>query len=214
VSPIPDTAARGDTLESFLDRLGARVPTPGRGSAAALSAALGASLLAMVANYTIGRRFAEVECAMQNYVAELTELRSRALRAMKEDEEAFKAVGGAYGMPQDSDAQRDERADAIQRALIGATEPPMAIASICARLSDIATVLSEKGNRKVLSDVGIAASCAGAALDGALLNVAINAAQISDESTRLGVLDSTHQMHLDRVALHSLVENVRAKVTD
>ena len=41
-------------LRDYLNDLAARRPAPGGGSAAALSAAIGASLMSMVANYTAG----------------------------------------------------------------------------------------------------------------------------------------------------------------
>ena len=49
-------------LDTFLDDLSSPAPVPGGGSAAALSAAMGAALLAMVCNLTIGRkRYADVQ---------------------------------------------------------------------------------------------------------------------------------------------------------
>ena len=91
------------TIDTFLEELATRQPTPGGGAAAGLASALGAALLAMVANYTTGKRYAEVENEMRSFVAELAELRTRSLQAMQDDEVAFAEVGAAYAMPRETD---------------------------------------------------------------------------------------------------------------
>ena len=190
-----------ESIESFLHDLAARQPTPGGGSAAGLSAAMAASLLAMVANYTTGSRYAEHEEQMRGFVDELAVLGDEALAAMAADEVAFGAVGTAYAMARQSDEDKAARSSAIQAALIGAAEPPRAVARMCSRLAEIAAVLAEKGNRNVLSDVGVGAACARAALDGALLNVAINASQILDEAIRAELVAAMAETDRCRAAL-------------
>jgi methenyltetrahydrofolate cyclohydrolase len=212
MSRTPDPSRSDTTIEAFLDQLSSRAPTPGGGSAAGLSAALGAALLAMVANYTTGGRFVEIESEMRGYVEELAVLRARSLLGVRADEEAFGAVGAAYGLPRQTDEQRSERSAAIQAALKGAVEPPREIAAICTRLSEIASVLAGKGNRNVLSDVGVGAACARAALEGAFLNVAINASQIVDVSIRTELADTMERMDRDLAALRAVVEDVRVQV--
>ena len=49
-------------VEAFLDQLASSQPTPGGGSAAAVMGAMGAALVSMVANLTVGKKkYAEVE---------------------------------------------------------------------------------------------------------------------------------------------------------
>jgi len=199
-------------IESWLEDLAARQPTPGGGSAAGLSAAVAASLLAMVANYTTGTRYADQEEQMRTLVDELAALRHDALAAMAADEVAFGAVGTAYGMARQTDEDKAARSIAIQTALIGAAEPPRAVARSCTRLAEIAAVLAEKGNRNVLSDVGVGAACARAALDGALLNVAINASQILDEAIRSELGAAMAEMDRCGAALQAVFDAVRAEL--
>lgn len=208
-----DPSRGGDRLSEFLDQLAARTPTPGGGSAAGLSAAMGAALLAMVAGYTTGSRFAGVEAEMRGCVEELGELRRRSLRSMEADEEAFAAVSAAYGLPRRDEAERRRRSAAIQAALVGAAGPPKEVAAVCARLAEIAVLLAERGNRNVLSDVGAGASCAAAALDGARLNVAVNAAQIRDPGERAALAGELAAMDRDRTVLQAVTERVRAVVS-
>ena len=206
--------ADSPTIDAFLGELAARQPTPGGGAAAGLASALGAALLAMVANYTTGKRYVEVENEMRSFVAELEDLRSRSLQVMREDEVAFAAVGAAYALPRDTDQKKRARDEAIQQALLGAVVPPRAIASIVERLAEIAASIAEKGNRNVLSDVGVGAACAGAALDGAILNVAINAAQIDDQRVVTELAAALADMDALKGALGALVDDVRRKVSD
>jgi formiminotetrahydrofolate cyclodeaminase len=174
----------GDSTGSWLEQLAAKTPTPGGGAAAGLGAATAAALLAMVANYTSGERYKDRAARMAEMVEELAALRLTALEAMDDDEVAFGAVGAAYAMPRANDEERAARGEAIQVALIGATEPPLAVGRACERLVTFAQELAEQGNPNVISDVGVGAAFARAAVDSALLNVAINASLISDEAQR------------------------------
>jgi formiminotetrahydrofolate cyclodeaminase len=53
---------KNSSLKRYLDDLAAKLPAPGGGSAAALTASLGASLISMVVNFTLGKpRYAQYE---------------------------------------------------------------------------------------------------------------------------------------------------------
>jgi formiminotetrahydrofolate cyclodeaminase len=200
------------STEAWLEELAAKTPTPGGGAAAGLGAALGAALLSMVANYTTGERYADREQEMLAIVAELAGLRTAALQAMDDDERAFGAVAAAYALPRSSDEEKAARGAAIQLALHAATEPPAAVGGICVRLAELALVLAEKGNRNVVSDVGVGASFARAAVDSALLNVAINARQITDEGQRDELRTAMGQLRERSTTLGSVFELVLAKL--
>jgi formiminotetrahydrofolate cyclodeaminase len=83
-------------------------------------------------------------------------------------------------MPRSTDAEKSERAMAIQIALVEAAQPPAGVARVARRLVDIAGELVESGNRNVVSDVGVASAAAHAALQAAILNIEINLRQITD----------------------------------
>jgi formiminotetrahydrofolate cyclodeaminase len=68
---------------------------------------------------------------------------------MHDDEEAFGALGAAYGMPRETDEEKTVRSGAIQSALVGAVAPPRAIAAICDRLAGIAAELAEDSNQNL-----------------------------------------------------------------
>ena len=168
------------SVETWLQELADRTPTPGGGGAAALTAAISAALIGMVTAYTTGEKWQDRQARMTELNAEAAELRSAALALVGEDEAAFAAVGAAYRMPRSTDAEKAERATAIQVALVEAAQPPAGVARVARRLVDIAGELVESGNRNVVSDVGVASAAAHAALQAAVLNIEINLRQIAD----------------------------------
>lgn len=167
-------------MSDWLDRLADRTPTPGGGAVAALCAASAAALLEMVANYTTGGRWADREEAMRAVAREVADLRARAAQLAQDDEEAFGAVGAAYGLPRSTPEEKAARRAAIQEATRGAAEPPVQVGRVATRLVAIADEMVEPANPNVLSDVGVAAATARAALSGSITNIAVNAALLGD----------------------------------
>lgn len=174
---------RDESLCALLEQLSAATPTPGGGSAAALVGSVAASLVAMVAGLTIGKRaYQPVEQEMRTVLAEATKLRDELVELSDRDSEAFNAVMAAYRLPKETEADRAARENAIQAALRGATEVPYQTALRCFRVVELAEIVVTRGNKSALSDGGAAAALAEGALQAALLNVAINLSAISDES--------------------------------
>jgi len=175
-------------LDDWLERLGSAAPTPGGGAAAALAAATGAALVEMVVNLTVGKRaYAEHESHVQPIGEQARALRRRALDLIDADAAAFDRVMAAYGLPRDSDEQKAARTAAIQSATADAARPPLEIAEVAARIIELAAALPGRSNRNVLSDVGVAASLAGSALESAAINVEVNLGALKDEGVRDGL---------------------------
>jgi formiminotetrahydrofolate cyclodeaminase len=169
-------------IESFLDDLASSKATPGGGSAAAIIGAMGAALVAMVCNLTIGKKkYAEVEDEMKALLARAEALRHRLTGMIEDDVKAFDAVMGAYGMPKETDAEKEARGKAIQAGLKLATDVPLRCCHAAREVIDIAAATSAKGNLGVISDAGVAVLAAYAALRSAALNVYTNAKLISDK---------------------------------
>ncbi len=167
-------------MSDWLDRLADRTPTPGGGAVAALCAASAAALLEMVANYTTGGRWADREEAMRAVAREVSDLRARAAQLAQDDEEAFGAVGAAYGLPRSTPEEKAARRAAIQEATRGAAEPPVQVGRVATRLVAIADGMVEPANPNVVSDVGVAAAAARAALSGSVTNIVVNAALLDE----------------------------------
>lgn len=183
------------TLQAFLDELAGSAPTPGGGGAAAVAGAMGAALVSMVCNLTVGKeKFAAVEPRIKEILAKSEELRARLTRAMTEDVEAFDAVMDAYRMPKSTDEEKAARSAAIQEASKTAALVPLATARACAEVIELCRPVAEMGNPNVLSDAGVAALCAQAGLKGAALNVLINLGGIKDDD-----FVTNHLAELDQI---------------
>jgi formiminotetrahydrofolate cyclodeaminase len=179
---------RSQTIGDFLDTLASGSATPGGGAGAAIAGAMGAALLSMVANLTVGRKkFAGVEDEMKKILARTEEIRVEMTSLAQLDAHVFERVMGAYKMPKETDAQSSAREAAIQNTLMDATQVPLKVASWAAELFDYAPVLAEKGNQNAVSDVGAGLLLADAAMHAALLNVDINLALIRDGAFTEGI---------------------------
>lgn len=144
---------------------------------------MGAALVAMVCNLTIGKKkYAEVEDEMRAVLAKSEELRHRLTGMIEDDVKAFDMVMGAYGMPKETEAEKAARGAAIQEALKIATDVPLRCCHAAREVIDVAAIASDKGNLGVISDAGVAVLAAYAALRSAALNVYTNAKMITDKS--------------------------------
>jgi formiminotetrahydrofolate cyclodeaminase len=170
-------------IERFLDELASQSATPGGGSAAAIIGAMGAALVAMVCNLTLGKKkYADVEDEMRSLLAKAEELRHRLTGMIEDDVKAFDTVMEAYGMAKETDAEKGARSAAIQEALKLATEVPLRCCHAAREVVDLAAVASAKGNLNVISDAGVGVLAAYAALQSAALNVYTNAKMITDKA--------------------------------
>jgi formiminotetrahydrofolate cyclodeaminase len=177
------TEIKDNRIEQFLEALASQSATPGGGSAAAIIGAMGAALVSMVCNLTIGKKkYAEVEGEMKDVLAKADTLRKQLIGMIEDDVKAFDAVMGAYGLPKESEADKAKRDSAIQAALKQATDVPMACARAARQVIDIAAIASDKGNLNVISDAGVGVLAGYAALRSAALNVWTNARMINDKS--------------------------------
>jgi len=191
--------ADAPAVPAYLDALAAGVPTPGGGSAAALAGAMGAALVSMVANYTVGRpKFAAVEAEVAAALADAEAARTGLRRLMAEDEAAYAAYTAAAKRPRGTDEEKRARSRAVQRALRGAAAPPLAMARTCRRVLDLAATVAGAGNPLLASDAGVAALLAEAALRASAINVRVNLGQVRDgafvagaEAELAGLLEGT-----------------------
>ena len=114
---------KDQSVHEFLEALASKAATPGGGSAAAIMGAMGAALVSMVCNLTLGKKgYEAAEGEMQAVLPRAEALRERLADMVRADVEAFDQVMAAYGLPKDSEAQKAARGDAIQGAFKAATE--------------------------------------------------------------------------------------------
>jgi formiminotetrahydrofolate cyclodeaminase len=169
------------SVRTFLDELASSAPAPGGGSAAALGAAIGAALVSMVANLTIGKKqYATVQEDVQRILARSESLRARCVDLLERDVAVYTEVSAAYKLPRDTEELKVVRDAAVQKALKAATAVPMELAETCVDILKLCPESAAKGNVRAVSDVGVGALMAEAALRGAALNVLINLGSITD----------------------------------
>jgi formiminotetrahydrofolate cyclodeaminase len=166
---------------SFLDTLASGAPTPGGGGAAALSGAMAAALVSMVCNLTIGRqRYAEIEEEVHQLLDRAETLRAELQQLAEDDVAVFNRLSAAYKLPRATEADIAIRRDAIQSSLKRATEVPLRTARAAAAVLPLCPLLAERGNQAAVSDIGVAAVLANAAVRSALFNVDINLRTLED----------------------------------
>lgn len=168
-------------VPAFLDDLASSSPAPGGGGAAAVTGAMGAALVSMVCNLTIGRqRYAQVEGEMREALDRAESLRAELQQLAEDDVVAFNRLSAAYKLPRVTDSDIAIRKDAIQESLKRATEVPLRTARAATAILPLCPPVAERGNQAAVSDIGVAALLAHAAVRSALLNVEINLRTIED----------------------------------
>ncbi len=150
---------RDKTLKEYLDDLAARLPAPGGGSAAALNAAMGACLISMVINFTLGKpRYAKYEDELKKYLEKSEKLRQEFLGLVDLDVTAYKSKN-------------------IRDAL----DVPFMTARLCFEAVKICPEIIRKGNINLISDVAVAAVLLESAFSSAYFNIEINLKSLGDQ---------------------------------
>ncbi|MFH1833685.1 MAG: cyclodeaminase/cyclohydrolase family protein [bacterium] len=168
-------------MVDFLDKLASGSPEPGGGAASACAAALGAALVSMVANLTVGKqKYADVQDRIEELLASSEKVRSDLQELVQKDTEAYGVLAAAFKMPRETEGEKAIRETAVQAALKEATMVPFAIAEKCVEVAELSRVAADIGNVNAVSDAGVAALLAEAAAGCAALNVKINLTSIND----------------------------------
>ncbi len=174
---------QNQSVQDFLNALSGKSPTPGGGSVAALNGALGAALVKMVCNVTIGKKkYADAEAEVQDILQSATNLQAQLTSLVSDDAAAFDKVMTAFGLPRDTEADKHTRSQAIQAAFKEATLVPLATVKACADVMRLGKRIAEIGNANAISDAGSGVLTAHAGLRSASLNVLINLGSLKDKA--------------------------------
>lgn len=169
------------TALSLADLTASEAPAPGGGSISAYMGALAAALGTMVANLSAHKagwddrwkEFSDLADSGRRIQDELIAL-------VDEDTAAFNSIMAALSMPKGTDEERAARDEALEQATLYATEVPLRTAKAAFSTFDLLTAVAEQGNPNSVSDAGVGALAAEAAVAGAVLNVRINAAGLKN----------------------------------
>jgi formiminotetrahydrofolate cyclodeaminase len=194
------------SVQTFLDELASAEPVPGGGTVAALSGALGASLVAMVCRLTIGKKnYESVSAEMQTILPRAEALQRELTDLMQADTDAYARVLDAYRLPKTTEEEKAARTQAIQAALQHAADVPLRVAECCAEVLSLARIVVDQGNQNARSDGAVGALMAHAGVRGAAYNVLINLQSIRDDAfvqerrARVTILRSEAERGLHKV---------------
>jgi formiminotetrahydrofolate cyclodeaminase len=170
------------SIKNYLVKTASGDPVPGGGSSAALSAALAAALTEMVAQLTIGRKnYESVDAEMRTVAERASSLRQKLIQDIDRDSAAYALVLKAFQMPKVTEAEKAERARAVQEAFKQAALVPLGVARDAVALMDLGRVVIAKGNPNAASDGAAGVLAARMAARTAVYNVKINLGSITDE---------------------------------
>ena len=179
----------------FLEVLSSAEPVPGGGGASAAVGAFASALGMMVANLTVGKKkYADVEEEIQSVRSQLKVLQDKLIDLTDKDAEAFAPLSAAYGLPKDTEEQKDAKARIMEGALYDASVVPIEIMETVLEVMRLLKILGEKGSRIAVSDVGVGVLFAQAALEGASLNVFINTKLMKDRGRAEKLNQKTESM--------------------
>ncbi|OLD65695.1 MAG: hypothetical protein AUI47_01555 [Acidobacteria bacterium 13_1_40CM_2_68_5] len=168
------------TVEQFAEALAAATPTPGGGSASAQAGAMAASLIQMMCDLTLGReQYRAHEQAVQGIRHRAEGLRKDLLALVDRDAQAYDAVVTARRLPKTTEAEREARSAALDRANLFAIEAPMAIADACTALMGMASDLASRGNVN------------------AVISVRVNLKGVKDEARGAKIRDRVRRLEMD-----------------
>jgi len=187
------------TLRDFCSQLAAGTPAPGGGAAAAVTGALGAALVAMVAGLTTGRdKYAAAHAEMVSLQA----MGQREVEALftcsDQDQLAFEQVMAAFALPKSTEAEKASRKQGVQSAYQAATVSPLSTMKHAITVMRGALAVANRGNTNAVSDAYVAYLTGGAAFEGALWNVAINLGSLKDEAFKQEVLGEVERLRMER----------------
>lgn len=171
-----------NTTIEFLNKLASGEPVPGGGGASAAVGAFAAALGSMVSNLTIGKKkYADVEAEVTTLKEQLQTLQEELIHLVDKDAEAFLPLAEAYRLPKNTEEEQAYKAQVMEEALYGASALPIQMMETILKVLRVLEKLSGKGSRLAISDVGAGALFAQAALEGASLNVYINAGMMKNQ---------------------------------
>jgi len=163
-----------EPINKYLNGLAAKQPTPGGGSAASLTGALGIALLEMVCNFTIGKEiYKDIEDVISTYLAALKKIKEEFSVLIDEDVKIYTSILSAF-------RTKDEKN--IDKALKDGYHISLKICKLSKSGIGIALDLTNKSNVNLITDVGCGVELLRASFNSGIFNSEINLKSIKDES--------------------------------
>jgi glutamate formiminotransferase/formiminotetrahydrofolate cyclodeaminase len=194
------------SLSDFANETASESPAPGGGSIAAYVGSLGVSLATMVANLSSHKvgwddRWEE----FSQWAEKGQQFKDQLLKLVDEDTQAFNQIMAAFSLPKSNEEEKAIRTNAIQAATKNAIDIPFKIMSIAFESMQVIKAMAEIGNPNSVSDAGVGALCARAAVLGAFMNVRINAVDYQEKTYTASILQKGQEMEADAIQLEKQI---------
>lgn len=169
------------SVNEFLDKLSSKEPVPGGGSVSALLGALCCALGNMVCSLTIGKKkYSAYDVENQKIAMKLEQIRDEFKVLYSDDVRAFQNLVVTYKLPNETKEQQIYKANTMRPLLLKAIDVPMCIMKNCILALECVDDLKDHASALAISDIGVAATCAKACLESAILNIFINTSSLDE----------------------------------
>lgn len=194
------------TCAAFANETASESPAPGGGSISAYMGALGAALGTMVANLSSHKpgwddRWEE----FSKHAVVGQKIKDELLWLVDEDTQSFNKIMNAFGLPKGTDEEKAIRRQAIEEATKYATEIPFKTVQRSFDVFALCEAMVEIGNPNSVTDAGVGALCAKAAVTGAYFNVRINAATLQDKEFAADIVKKAYEYVEKAAALEAKI---------
>lgn len=202
------------TCTGFAEETASESPAPGGGSISAYMGSLAAALGTMVANLSSHKPGWDARWEFFSEWADKGQaMMSQLIHLVDEDTNAFNKIMAVFAMPKGTAEEKAARAQAMQDATLYATQVPLQTMKASYATFDIIRAMAEEGNPNSVSDAGVGALAARAAVLGAGLNVKINAAGLKDRTVADALVSEANQLIADACRQESeILEIVNSKI--
>ncbi|MCF6342556.1 MAG: glutamate formimidoyltransferase [Bacteroidales bacterium] len=204
------------SITGFANETASESPAPGGGSIAAYAGVLGVSLGTMVANLSAHKRgWDERWEEFSDWAAKGQKYKDELLRLVDEDTNAFNKIMDAFGLPKKTDEEKSARKQAIESASKYAMEIPFKVMDTAYHSIEVMRAMAENGNPNSVSDAGVGALCALTAVEGAFLNVKINASGIADKAFTNDLINRGEEIAQKAKACRNMImETIEQKIKE
>jgi glutamate formiminotransferase/formiminotetrahydrofolate cyclodeaminase len=207
-----DNSLLEQNLREFANELSMDSPAPGGGSTAALCGALSSALSAMVSNLTVGKKeYEDVQSTVKELATQGQALKDQLLHAVDMDTIAFNNVMAAMRMKNNTEEQKQARAQAVEETFKEATLVPLGVLEKSVEALKLAKEVVLHGNKNSISDAGVAGLTAQAGAEGAFYNVRINLPDIQDEKFKKDIGDRANSLKEEAVKLGNEIKDLVLK---
>ena len=202
------------SCEDFIQALASKEPTPGGGGASALAGAVGMALGHMVGSLTLGKKkYAHVQEDMLVLIEKADALQRELLDLIQKDAEAFEPLSKAYGMPKNTEEEKEIKARVMAEALKKCCDPPLQIMRACCKAIDLHEEFAAKGAAIAISDAGCGVICCKAGLQAAGLNVFINTKSMKDRVSADKInLEANHMLSQYTIKADRIFSDIAARL--